>query len=122
MKIAIISDTHSRHELVEKALKELDPFGVELILHCGDIDDAETVWLFPPNTHFVFGNCDKYELTSLRQAMHGIGATCHEYFGHLELDGKKIAFLHGDDQELLGDLEYSGEFDYLFHGHTHVAG
>jgi putative phosphoesterase len=122
MRIAIISDTHGRHELVEKALKRIDDFRVELILHCGDIDDVETVWLFPPNTHFVFGNCDKYELTALRQAMHGIGATCHEYLGSMELGGKKIALLHGDDGDLLDDLEYSGGFDYIFHGHTHVAG
>ncbi len=122
MKIAIVSDTHGRHATVEKALRLLDEHGIQLILHCGDIDDADTVWLFPPNTRFVFGNCDRYELTALRQAMHGIGATCDEYLGTLELAGKRIAFLHGDDQDLLDDLEHSGHFDYIFHGHTHVAG
>ena len=37
------------------------------------------------------------------------------------LEGKKIAFLHGDDQRLLHDVEHSGHFDYLFYGHTHQA-
>jgi putative phosphoesterase len=121
MKIAIISDTHSRHELVEQAVQQIDGHRPELVLHCGDIDDAETVWLFQPNTHFVWGNCD-YDKTAMRQAMHGIGATLHEYLGVLELGGKKIGFLHGDDPELLGDLEHSGEYDFVFHGHTHVRG
>jgi uncharacterized protein len=119
VKIAVISDTHSRYAAVESALKRIE-HDVELIIHCGDIADAETVWLFPGNTHFVFGNCD-YERTSLRQAMHGIGATLHEPFGRLELSDTRLAFVHGDDSRLLGRLENEGTFDYLFHGHTHVA-
>src|SRR5438105_1214608 len=120
MKIGILSDTHSRYATVEKALQLLDERDVELILHCGDIEDTETVWLFPGKTHFVFGNCDT-DRASLRQAIHGIGATLHEPFGHLELPGSKIAFLHGDDHRLLREVEHSGDFDYLFYGHTHQA-
>lgn len=119
MRIAVLSDTHSRYETVESALKLVEGSKVNLIIHCGDIDDAETVWLFPPNTHFVFGNCD-YDRTSLRQAIHGIGATLHEPFGSLELDDATIAFVHGDDQRQLHELELSG-FDYVFYGHTHEA-
>ena len=120
MRIAIVSDTHSRHATVETVLKMIDERGVELIIHCGDIEDADTVWLFPPNTHFVFGNCDS-ERASLRQAIHGIGGTLHEPFGKLELDGSRIAFIHSDDKKLFEKLETSGQYDYLFYGHTHVA-
>jgi putative phosphoesterase len=120
MRIGILSDSHGRYETVEKALKILEEKGVELILHCGDIDDAETVWLFPGKTHFVWGNCDA-DRASLRQAMYGTGATLHEPFADLELDGKKIAFVHGDNKRLLEGIEYSAHFDYVFYGHTHVA-
>src|SRR6516165_9159511 len=120
MRIAIFSDTHSRYATIEAALKLVDQRQVELLLHCGDIEDGEAVWLFPPNTHFVFGNCDT-ERTSIRQAVHGIGATVYEPFGRLELAGSKIAWLHGDDHRLMRQVEESGEFDYLFYGHTHVA-
>jgi uncharacterized protein len=120
MRIAILSDTHSRHATVETVLKRIDELNVELILHCGDIEDADTVWLFPGNTHFVFGNCDS-ERTSLRQAIHGIGATLHEPFGKVELDGTRIGFIHSDDKKLFEKLETSGQFDYLFYGHTHIA-
>lgn len=119
--IAVLSDTHSRYATVEKALAIIDEHHVECILHCGDIEDAETVWLFPPNTHFVFGNCD-VERTSLRQAIHGIGATLHEPYGSIEIDGKRIAFIHSDDQRTFRQLEHSGAYDFLFYGHSHVAG
>lgn len=122
MKIGILSDTHSRYPTVEKALQMLQDRNINFILHCGDIDDAETVWLFKGFTvHFVFGNCD-WDKTSLRQAIHGIGETLHEGWGNLELDGVKIAWLHGDDKHLMQEVENSEHFDFLFYGHTHVAG
>ena len=32
-----------------------------------------------------------------------------------------MAFVHGDDVDQLRDLERSEAFDFLFHGHTHIA-
>jgi uncharacterized protein len=119
MKIAVLSDTHSRYATIEAVVKLLEEHNPELILHCGDIEDAEAVWLFPGKTHFVFGNCDT-ERASIRQAVYGIGGTLHEPAGRLNLDGVRVAFTHSDDQKLFRDLERSGEFDYLFYGHTHV--
>jgi putative phosphoesterase len=120
MRIAILSDTHSRYATIEAALHLVEQQRAELILHCGDIEDAEAVWLFPGNTHFVFGNCDT-ERASIRQAVHGIGATLYEPFGRLDLPGAKIAWLHGDERRLMQEVEHEGSFDYLFYGHTHVA-
>ena len=121
MQIAILSDTHSRYATVEKALQILQQRKINVVLHCGDIEDSETVWLFQGFTaHFVFGNCDT-ERHSIRQAVHGIGETLHDGYGHVELEGVKIAFTHGDDHRLLRELETSGAFDFLFYGHTHKA-
>src|SRR5262245_39150419 len=120
MRIAVLSDTHSRYETVERVLKIIEERQVERIIHCGDIEDSDTVWLFPGNTHFVFGNCD-VERHSIRQAAYGIGATLHEPFGNLMLADKMIAFVHSDDKRLFQQLEASGKYDYLFYGHTHVA-
>jgi putative phosphoesterase len=120
MRIAVLSDSHSRYATVEAALKRIEEHRVEWILHCGDIDDPDTVWLFPGNTHFVFGNCDT-ERAALRQAIYGIGATLHEPCARLELGGARIAMIHSDDGRLFEQLEHEGRHDYLFYGHTHVA-
>jgi hypothetical protein len=121
MLIAILSDTHGRYQTVEKALGLVQARKINTVLHCGDIDDAETVWLFQGfTTHFVFGNCD-LDRHAIRQAVHGIGETLHDGYGLVELNGVKIAFVHGDDGALLHDLEHSGAFDFLFYGHTHQA-
>ena len=121
MKVAILSDTHNQLARTSKALELARRKGALLVLHCGDIEDPPAVALFAGwQAHFVFGNCD-HDKAALKEAMAEIGATLHEGYGHLELDGKKLAFTHGDDRGLLEDLERSGAYDYLFHGHTHVA-
>ena len=121
MRIGIVSDTHSRHETIEKTLRLLREHEVTCALHCGDIEDVETVRLFAAlPTHFVFGNCDD-DRAALRETMAECGATIQEPFGHVELEGVKIAFIHGDDKRLLRDVEHSGHFDFLFYGHTHHA-
>ena len=51
-----------------------------------------------------------------------IGGTLHGIWGHLELAGHSLAFVHGDDRELLHHLEHADAFDFLFHGHTHSTG
>src|SRR6516225_5285196 len=73
MQIAVLSDTHSRYHTVEEVLQMLQRRNINFVIHCGDIEDADTVWLFHGFTaHFVYGNCDT-ERIALQQAVHGIG-------------------------------------------------
>jgi uncharacterized protein len=121
MRIAILSDTHSRFEIVEKALNHLSQNNVGVVLHCGDIEDVDTVELFRGFTaHFVFGNCD-FDRAGIRRRVDEIGGTLHEPFGSLELAGHKVAWVHGDDKRLFQKLERNGEHEFLFYGHSHVT-
>jgi uncharacterized protein len=121
MKIGIVSDTHNRHALVATALDLLRQRDVNVVLHCGDIEDERTVRLFQGlETHFVFGNCDT-DRSELAHAMAETGAILHEGYGTLELARQRLAWTHGDDKPLLRDLERSEHFDFLFYGHTHHA-
>jgi predicted phosphodiesterase len=43
----------------------------------------------------------------------------HGRFGSLELEGRKIAFLHSDDERLFRETISSGEWDLVCYGHTH---
>ena len=120
MRIGIVSDTHSHYRTVEAVVGLLRERGVASVLHCGDIEDAQTVRLFAGlPTHFVYGNCDS-ERAELRAAMEKTGAVLHEPFGSLELEGRQLAWTHGDNPRLLRELENSG-FDFVFYGHTHKA-
>jgi putative phosphoesterase len=120
MRIGVVSDTHDRQEAVAEAVRLLIEQNVEIILHCGDIESADTVRVFRSiPTHFVFGNWDKDKI-KLIAAIKEIGGTHYESFGALELVGKRIAWVHSHERHQLRQLENADFFDYVFYGHTHV--
>lgn len=121
MRIAIVSDTHNQYQRVREVVRLCRQRAVDAVLHCGDIEDPATVRLFTGlPTHYVFGNNDT-DKDGLRRAMAESGATVQEPYGCLEVEGKKLAWVHGDHRDVLRDLERADAFDYIFHGHTHQA-
>ncbi|MCL2304435.1 MAG: metallophosphoesterase [Planctomycetaceae bacterium] len=121
MKIGVLSDTHGDVKLTSAALEVFCEQGVSQILHCGDIGTPEIVLLFSQiPTAFVFGNCDP-KTETLRRAILSIDQTCCDWFGELELDGKRIFFLHGHQWNRFENEVHSGQWDLICYGHTHNA-
>ncbi len=120
MRIGIVSDTHGRIDRTQEAVRMLESLEAAAVLHCGDIGSAEVVRLLRAwPCHFVFGNVDSPD--PLREAILEAGQTCHERFGTVELENRRIALLHGDDYRRLRQTIESGEWDLVCYGHTHVA-
>jgi uncharacterized protein len=119
MLLGVISDTHGHVHNARVGVRKLESYGVEAVLHCGDIGTAEIVPLLAAwPTHFVYGNCDHGQ--ELELAIKAAGQTYHGRFGSIELNGVKIALLHGDDSWLLRETIADGEHHLVCHGHTHV--
>jgi hypothetical protein len=49
-----------------------------------------------------------------------VGVSCYGNFADLELGGKRIAVIHGDDFRLRQRILTEQRHDYLLQGHTHV--
>jgi uncharacterized protein len=121
MIVGVVSDTHGHIECTRAGVRMLESCKAESVIHCGDIGSTAIVDLFRPwQTHFVLGNVDTEEMW-LRSAIEAAGHTWHGRFGQLEIDGRRIAFLHGDDLSRLRQAIESGAFDLVCHGHTHRA-
>ena len=118
MKIGVISDTHGEVEFAQRAVRILHGQHVDVAIHCGDIGTAIVPLLLGLETHFVSGNIDDPD--RLRQAITDPQHTFHEELGTLEIEGRRVAFLHGDDVRLLRHTIQSGEWDLVCHGHTHT--
>ena len=118
MKIGVISDTHGEIVQTRQALDILDRFQVELIIHCGDVGPEVVTLLRGRQLHFVVGNTDDPD--ALREAITDSKHTLHAGFGTLEIEGCRVAFLHGHDVSLLHHTILSGHWDLVCHGHTHV--
>jgi putative phosphoesterase len=91
------------------------------LIHCGDIGSPAVVELLSEwPAHFVLGNVDQ-DVAELQAAIASTGQTFHERFGTLDLEGKRIAFLHGDDSRRWQATVNDGQFDLVCYGHTHQA-
>jgi putative phosphoesterase len=119
MKIGVIADTHDDLGNLEQALATLRDEGVTTLLHCGDVCEPGTlaalagfdVWLAQGNMDRLIG------LASAVEEMFGRGRLA--WLHCVSLDGYRLALIHGDNDEALGNLAASGEYAWVFHGHTH---
>jgi putative phosphoesterase len=118
MLLGVISDTHGHARNTLDGLRLFGTFGVEQILHCGDIGSPIIPKLFSVPTHFVFGNVDQDE-EELRQAIQEAGHHCLGRFGSLELEGVSIAVIHGDDVAKWTATVNANVWDLVCSGHTH---
>lgn len=122
MRIGVVSDSHGHVVFTREAIRLLESMDVEQVIHCGDIGSVDIIPLFSAwPTHFVFGNVDLYDSDVMRMAIEAAGQHCHERFGRLTLVDRTIAFLHSDDNQAFTDAIDSGEWDFIFYGHTHIA-
>jgi hypothetical protein len=118
--IGIVSDTHDRAETMALAVRMLRERGAEFFIHCGDVGSPRVLdHLAGLAACFVFGNCDWDRAGLKRYAAH-IDLACHDAFGDLTLDGKRIAVIHGDDSALKRRLLAEQQHDYLLQGHSHL--
>lgn len=100
--------------------------GAEILIHCGDIGSesvlVELLTILSPAKiplHAVLGNVDYpddvFDCWSKPGEFQILGR-----FAELTLNGKRIAVIHGDNNQRLWTAEASGDYDYIFTGHTHV--
>lgn len=120
MLLGVVSDTHGHVGYTREAIRVLEEFEPQAVLHCGDIGSPEIVRLFSSwPTHFVLGNVDEGE-DDITAAIAAAGQHNHGLFGKLELAGRRIAFLHGHDRQRLKQETTTGKWDLVCYGHTHA--
>lgn len=123
MIVGIISDTHDRLPLIDKAVEKLNDANVELVFHTGDYVAPFVAAHFKPlkaSLIGVFGNNDG-DKTMLKKKFAELGADIRGNFAFENVDGLRIGLLHGDETDLLRSLLELETFDVLIHGHTHEA-
>lgn len=123
MKIAILSDIHDHIANLKRSLDEIHQAGIGTIIFCGDMCapfTAQKLGEARIPTFACLGNVDEDHIRMLQKGGDNINWTAlSQEYGHVELDNKKIAYCHYP--KLAELLAKSGEYDAVFHGHTHIA-
>jgi len=124
MKIGLLSDSHRHTRRLRAAVEALVDLDAEAIVHCGDIlgtDDVKILGEAGVPVYLVLGNMD-HRPERLAGAAAEYGINFSRRFLAVPLgDGRYLAALHGDDEDLLEELVACGQFPYVCHGHTHRA-
>lgn len=119
MKIGILADSHGRAARTGTAIRTLEDAGAEFLIHLGDIETESVIdEMVGRDTRIVFGNMD-WNVSSLTSYAQSVGITVDHPIGRVTIDGKVIAFTHGDQEPLMRDALAEG-VDYLLHGHSHT--
>ena len=121
MLIGIVSDTHDDLAAVEAAVSLFEREGVDAVVHCGDFVAPFSVTPFDADFafHAVRGNNDgEWAVESTVEEF----GTYHGEAGRLSFDGVAVAVTHGTSDLVVDALVDCGDYDYVFHGHTHAHG
>ena len=123
MLVGLISDTHDRLPLIQKAVNIINEMNVKLVLHAGDYIAPFVASIFrqlEAPLIGVFGNNDG-DRALLKKKFSEFGADIRGDFAFVVVDGLRIALLHGDDNELMRSLLELESYDVLVSGHTHES-
>ncbi len=120
MIIGIISDTHDRLPMIEKAVERLKEERVKLVLHAGDYISPFTAKPYADLDVPIIGvfgnNCAETE--HLKKVYAEVGADLRGYFTEVEAGGLKIALTHGHIKSEM-DKAMDGDYDVVVRGHVH---
>jgi putative phosphoesterase len=120
LKIGILSDTHNNLANLALALDLFEREGIDTLIHCGDftgVEVAEKLAQF--RVICVFGNGD-FASGEIREVL--MRQNVENYAGLVysgNIGGARIAATHGHLPGRVEELVHSGEYDYVFKGHSH---
>ncbi|PCN50798.1 YfcE family phosphodiesterase [Candidatus Geothermarchaeota archaeon ex4572_27] len=121
MKVGVISDTHDNKDAIARAVDLFNSEKVDLVLHGGDHVAPFTVrWLSGLKMRVVGvkGNLDA-EYPTLARLYEERGWSFNRYSASLELEGRRLILIHGEDEEVVKALVSSGSYDVVVRGHLH---
>lgn len=117
--IGIMSDSHDHLKAIRAAVEVFNQSEVDLVVHAGDLISPFTSKEFEQlkaPLEAIFGNNDG-ERRGLRAAYAKLCTL--EDFKELEVDGRKIAVIHGTNPVLVDALTESRKYDLVIRGHSH---
>jgi uncharacterized protein len=120
MKIGVLSDTHNNLQNLQAALGLFSRENIHTIIHCGDLTEVEIARAMQDfRVICVFGNGDIVS-GEIRAAL--LEQNSENYAGMVytgNINGARIAAAHGHLPGVVDELVHSGQYDYVFKGHSH---
>ena len=119
MKVGVVSDTRDNRDGLKLLLDRFLVGGARWLFHCGGLGGAEMVELLKPwQVYIVRGERERdWQAIEVALQKARLQSSLSTHLS-VTLAGKRIGVFRGDDMRLVSQAARSGEFDYIFHGHT----
>jgi len=129
MRIGIVSDTHDDLAAVEAAVALFERQDVDAVVHCGDFVAPFSVTPFDAGNDSDAG-FDFYAVRGNNDGEWAVESTVDSFGTYLGEAGTlsfgdgavDVAVTHGTSAVVVDALVDCGDYDYVFHGHTHAHG
>ena len=123
MLLGLMSDSHDNIQGIKDALKIFSQRRAQMVMHAGDMVGSGNCYIFEGcgmKLWLVYGNNDG-DRVGLRRDFERVGGVYLGDFGEIEVDGIRIAMLHGTDEPLVKAVVSSQLYDAVIRGHNHRA-
>lgn len=119
MRVAVVSDTRDNREGLKTLLDRFLVGGARWLFHCGGLGSADMVDLLKPwQVYIVRGERERnWQVIEVALQKSRLQSSLPTHMT-ATLEGKRIGLYRGEDMRLINQAAKSGEFDYIFHGHT----
>lgn len=121
MLLGILSDTHNNLPNLQAALAVFRRRGVDTLIHCGDLTGIEVAHALAGfRVICAWGNGDVAS-GEIRKVL--LEQDPENYAGLVytgRVGGARIGVTHGHLPGRVEELVHSGEYDYVFKGHSHL--
>ena len=119
VKIGIVADTYDNRDGLRQLLDRYLVGGAHWLFHCGGLGSANLVDLLKPwQIYIVAGEKERdrqaIELALQKARLQAALPTSLT----TTIEGFRIAMCRGDDMPLVSRWAKSGEFDFIFYGHS----
>ena len=119
VKVGIVADTYDNRDGLRQLLDRFLVGGAHWLFHCGGLGTASLIDLLKPWQIFIVAGEKERDRAAIEVALQK---------AHLQsllstsmttrLEGFRIGLCRGDDMPLVNRWAKSGEFDYIFYGHS----
>ena len=119
MKVGVVSDTRDNREGLKILLDRFLVGGARWLFHCGGLGGPDIVELLKPWQVYIVRGERERDWQAIEAALQKarLQSSLPTHLS-ITLDGKRIGLFRGEDVRQINQAARSGEFDYIFHGHT----
>ena len=119
VRVGVVADTYDNRDALRQLLDRFLVAGARWLIHCGGLGSAALVDLLKPWQVYIVAGEKERDRAAIEAALQKarLQATLPTELA-VTIEGVRVGVCRGDNMVIVNNWAKSGEFDYIFYGHT----